>query len=104
MDTENIIKSETTAEEISKEEEKAKKKRVRRTIEERVAEIDAKIENHKNAIQKLEQKKQEILHPQIHLSKAAGLKKIMIAVQNKGMENEEIAKRLDLNYDEVIRS
>ena len=44
------------------------KKRIRRTAEARVAEIDEKIAAHKDTIKKLEQRKNEILNPKPRLS------------------------------------
>ena len=78
--------------------ENKQRKLVRRPAEERIAEIDKKIAGHKDAIQKLEAKKNAILNPRA--SKAAGLKALISKAKDAGMSNEEIAQKLGISLDE----
>lgn len=72
-----------------------KRKLVRRPVEERVAEIDAKINAHKESIQKLEQKKTAILNPKPRVSKAAKTKLLITKAREAGLTDEEIDALLD---------
>ena len=76
------------------------KKMVRRTAEERVAEIDVKIASHKEAIKKLEAKKETILHPKQRVSKAAQYKNLMKQLQKQGKSPQEIAEAFGLSLNE----
>lgn len=67
-----------------------KRKLVRRPAEERIAEIDAKINAHKESIQKLEQKKAAILNPKPRTSKAAKTKMLITKAREAGLTDEEI--------------
>lgn len=67
-----------------------KRKLVRRPVEERVAEIDAKINAHKESIQKLEQKKAAILNPKPRVSKAAKTKMLITKAREAGLTDDEI--------------
>lgn len=80
--------------------ENKQRKLVRRPAEERIAEIDKKIAGHKDAIQKLEAKKNTILNPKPRASKAAGLKALISKAKEAGMSNEEIAQKLGISLDE----
>lgn len=84
---------------IAKGEVTEKRKLVRRPAEERLAEIDAKIESHKSAIQKLEQKREAILNPKPRTSKAAGMKTLIAKAKEAGLTNEEIAEKLGIPLD-----
>lgn len=71
----------------------------RRTTEQRVAEIDAKIESHKKNIDTLEAKKKAILNPKPRknpLSMNAIIKK----AKEKGYTAKDIAKKLDIDIEE----
>jgi hypothetical protein len=73
------------------------KQRKHRTTEERIAEIDTKIEAHKNNIVTLEARKKAILTPRSRkapLSMSAVLKK----AKEKGYTAKDIAKKLDIEY------
>lgn len=72
-----------------------KRKLVRRPVEERVAEVDAKINAHKEAIQKLEQKKANILNPKPRTSKAAKTKLLIAKAKEAGLTEEEIDALLE---------
>lgn len=72
-----------------------KRKLVRRPVEERVAEIDAKINAHKEAIQKLEQKKANILNPKPRASKAAKTKVLIAKAREAGLTDDEIDALLE---------
>lgn len=72
-----------------------KRKLVRRPAEERVAEIDAKINAHKEAIQKLEQKKTAILNPKPRISKAAKTKVLIAKAREAGLTDDEIDALLE---------
>lgn len=83
-----------------------KRKIVRRSAEERVAEIDAKIATCKAIIAKqeekiaaLEVKKQAILNPVPRISKAGQLKELLNKAKASGMTNEEIAEKLGITIE-----
>lgn len=71
--------------------------RIRRTSEERVAEIDEKIQAARNNIAKLEAKKSAILNPRPRLTKAGKIKLIMEQAKASGMSAEEIAAKLGIS-------
>lgn len=75
------------------------KKRIRRSAEVRVAEIDEKIASHKDAIAKLEQRKNEILNPKPRLSKAQKVKVLIDKAKNSGMSVDEIAEKLGVTFE-----
>lgn len=72
-----------------------KRKLVRRPAEERVAEIDAKINAHRETIQKLEQKKHDILNPKPRASKAAKTKLLIAKAKDAGLTDEELDALLE---------
>ena len=75
------------------------KKRIRRSAEARVAEIDEKIAAHKDAIKKLEQRKNEILNPKPRLSKAQKVKIVIDKAKDSGMSVDEIAEKLGVTFE-----
>lgn len=75
------------------------KKRIRRSAEARVAEIDEKIAAHKDAIKKLEQRKNEILNPKPRLSKAQKVKLVIDKAKDSGMSVDEIAEKLGVTFE-----
>ena len=62
---------------------------MRRSIEERVAIIDQKIEKRQKEVAVLEAQKQRLLHP-------VNMKTVMSKAKEAGMSPEEIAERLGL--------
>lgn len=83
-----------------------KRKIVRRSAEERVVEIDAKIAALKATITKqeekiaiLEAKKQAILNPVPRVSKAGQLKALINKAKESGMTTEEIAEKLGITIE-----
>lgn len=72
-----------------------KRKLVRRPAEERVAEIDVKINAHKEAIKKLEQKKDSILNPKPRVSKATKTKVLIAKAREAGLTDDEIDALLE---------
>ena len=72
--------------------------RKRRTVEERVSEIDSKIEAHKKNIAALEAKKKDILNPKPR--KVLSMSAIMKKAKEKGYSVKDIAKKLDIDVDE----
>lgn len=62
-----------------------------KTVEERIAVIDAKIEKKKSEIETLEAQKQKLLHP-------VNMKTIMAKAKEAGMSVEEIAEKLGLEF------
>lgn len=60
-----------------------------KTVEERIALIDQKIEKRKAEIENLEATKQKLLHP-------VNMKTVMAAAKEAGMTAEEIAEKLGL--------
>lgn len=84
----------------------AKRKMTRRSAEERVAEIDAKIAacratiaKQKEKIAALEDQKQSILNPVHRISKAGQLKELINRAKASGMTNEEIAEKLGIKIE-----
>lgn len=73
--------------------------RKRRTKEEMVSEIDAKIETHKKNIAALEARKKAILNPKPRKT-AISMNTVMKKAKEKGLSAKDIAKRLDINIDE----
>lgn len=72
--------------------------RKRRTIEQRVAEIDAKIESHKKNIAALEAKKKAILNPKPR--KILSMNAIIKKAKEKGYTAKDIAKKLDIDIED----
>ena len=75
------------------------KKKVRRSVEERVAEIDEKINAHKDAIAKLEVKKNELLNPKPRLTKAQKMKLVLEKAGAQGLSPEQIAEKLGVSIE-----
>ena len=73
--------------------------RKRRTKEEMVSEIDAKIETHKKNIAALEARKKAILNPKPRKTEIS-MNTVMKKAKEKGLSAKDIAKRLDINIDE----
>ena len=71
--------------------------RKRRTADERISEIDAKIESHKKNIATLEAKKKAILTPKSR--KALSMNAILKKAKEKGYTAKDIAKKLDINIE-----
>ena len=71
-------------------------KRVTRSKEERLAKIEQSIEFHKKAIEKLEQKKQNILNPK---TSSINMKTLLAQVKKSGMTIEEIAEKLGVQTE-----
>jgi hypothetical protein len=69
--------------------------KVRRSKEERIAEIDAKLQIHKRHITALEAKKNMILNPPARKVRTS-VKSIIDKAKESGMTPEEIAKKLGL--------
>ncbi len=70
--------------------------RKRRTKEERIAEIDVKIEAHKKNIATLEERKEAILNPKPRKAPLS-MNTIIKRAKEKGYTAEDIAKKLDIN-------
>lgn len=62
---------------------------IKKTVEERVAILDAKIEKKQEEINNLEAQKQKLLHP-------INMKTVMAKAKESGMTPEEIAEKLGL--------
>ena len=76
------------------------KKRVRRSVEERAAELDKKIQAHKEAIKLLEEKKSELFRPKKRRRSDAEIAKDLLARAKKaGMTSKDIAEKLGLEME-----
>ena len=64
--------------------------RIIRPLEERIAELDRKIEKKKAELAALEAKKQKLLHPN-------SMRSVMNAAKEAGMTPDEIAEKLGLD-------
>ena len=69
-------------------------KKVKKSKEDMLKEIDDKIEYHERCIVNLKQKKDDILNPKV--SKAAQAKLLLEKVEEKGLDLEEVAKKLGI--------
>ena len=75
-------------------------KRVRRTVEERAAELDKKIQAHKEAIKLLEEKKADLFRPRKRRRTEAEITQELISRAKKaGLSSKEIAERLGIEID-----
>ena len=70
-------------------------KRIRRSLEERVAEIDKKIEGHEKIIAKLKSKKEALLNPQIRTRKNTAKKAISTLAKEYGIAEEDVRAMLE---------
>ena len=76
------------------------KKRVRRSVEERAAEQDKKIQAHNEAIKLLEEKKAELFRPKKRRRSDAEIAKDLLARAKKaGMTSKDIAEKLGLEME-----
>lgn len=75
-------------------------KRTRRTKEEIVAEIDAKITYHKERIISLEEKKERVLNPKTR-KKSLTMKKVLDFAKAEGMTAEELADKLGIKIENI---
>lgn len=75
------------------------KKRVRRSVEERAADLDAKIQKHKEAIKLLEEKKAELFRPRKRRTDAEITKEILTKAKKAGLSSREIAEKLGLDLE-----
>lgn len=71
------------------------KKKVRRSESERIAEIDKRIKDHEDAIQKLRDKKEAVLNPKPR-KRPASIRSAIEAAKAQGMSAEDILKKLGL--------
>lgn len=67
-----------------------------RSAEERIAELDSKISFHKNAIEKLEKRKEDIRNPKKRRGRV-GVLSIVKAAKESGMTVEEMAEKLGID-------
>ena len=73
--------------------------RTTRSKEERIADIDARIEKHKADIKSLEAKKQAILNPKPRKQRATA-KTVVDIAKKAGMKPEEMIEKLGLKIEE----
>lgn len=73
--------------------------RIKRSVEERVAEIDSKIAKHKSDIANLEARKEAILNPKPRITKAGKIKAVIDIAKKSGMSPEEIAEKLGVTIE-----
>jgi hypothetical protein len=73
--------------------------RKRRTKEDRIAELEAKIEAHKKNILTLEARKKSILSPKPRKAPLS-MNSVLKKAKEKGFTAKEIAKKLELNIDD----
>ena len=71
-------------------------KRVRRSAEERLADIDQKIKKHQESIKALEKKKQAVLRPKKKKSEAELSKEVLAKAKKAGLTAKDIAEKLGL--------
>ena len=73
--------------------------RKRRTKEDRIAELEAKIEAHKKNIATLEARKKAILSPKPRKAPLS-MNSVLKKAKEKGLTAKEIAKKLELNFED----
>lgn len=73
------------------------KKRVRRSANERAAELDAKIQKHKDAIKLLEEKKADLFRPKKRRTEAEITSEILKKAKKSGMTAKDIAEKLGVD-------
>lgn len=73
------------------------KKRVRRSANERAAELDAKIQKHKEAIKLLEEKKADLFRPKKRRTEAEITSEILKKAKKSGMTAKDIAEKLGVD-------
>ena len=73
--------------------------RTRRSKDEIIAEIDAKITTHKKNIATLEARKKDLLSPRPRKT-AVSMSSILKKAKEKGLSAKEIARKLELNLDD----
>ena len=73
--------------------------RKRRTKEEILSEIDAKIETHRKNIAALEARKEAMLSPKPRKT-AVSMNAVLKKAKEKGLSAKDIAKKLDININE----
>lgn len=73
------------------------KKRVRRSADERAAELDAKIQKHKEAIKLLEEKKADLFRPKKRRTEAEITSEILKKAKKSGLSAKEIAEKLGVD-------
>ena len=72
-------------------------KRVKQSKEDKLAKIEQSIEFHKQAIEKLEKKREEILNPK---TSPLNMKTLLTKAKKSGMTVEEIAEKLGLQMED----
>lgn len=72
------------------------KKRVRKSIEERTAVLDEKIQAHKEAIKRLEEKKAELLRPKKRRSDAEIARELIVKAKKSGLSIKDITEKLGI--------
>lgn len=76
------------------------KKRARRTVEERAAALDEKIQSHKAAIKALEEKKADLFRPRKKRRSDTELVKEVVAKAKKaGLTAKDIAEKLGIEIE-----
>lgn len=73
-----------------------KKKQVRRSVDERIQEIEEKITFHRDAITKLDEKKRQLLAPKPPREKKTTMTAVIAEMKKAGLTPEEVIKRLKL--------
>lgn len=68
----------------------------RKSKEEKIVEIDRKIQHHKDCIEKLETTKKNLITPKPRKRKVASMNTIIHKAKAVGMTSEEIIKKLGL--------
>ena len=75
-------------------------KRIRRTPEERVEEINSKLRKHQEAIRVLEKKKYDILHPPKRKTEAQLTRELLLKARKAGLTSRDIAQKLGMEQEE----
>jgi hypothetical protein len=68
-----------------------------KSVEERLADINTKIEYHKSCIETLENKKEAVMHPVKKINAA----KLIAKAKEKGLTDEQIMKKLGVEISEI---
>ena len=79
--------------------EKAESVKARMTVEEKVAELDRKIQGHEQNIETLKAKKERLLNPPTRTRRKGSVSSVLKKAKEMGMSAEEIALKLGIDFE-----
>lgn len=79
--------------------EKAENAKARMTLEDKVAELDRKIQGHEKNIETLKAKKERLLNPPTRAKRKSSVSGVLKKAKEMGMSAEEIALKLGIDFE-----